>query len=64
MPTAGPETYLEVLEDLLGKRGLAVAHCGSKDTYRGSPGKTFLLLLFFLFVSFCSVDGVDVFIIF
>ena len=58
MPTAGPETYLEVLEGLLGRHGLALAHYGSKDTDRGGPRKIFLLLLFFLYISFCSVVGV------
>ena len=28
---AGPETYLEVLEGLLGSQGLTVALCGGKD---------------------------------
>ena len=30
-PTAGPETYLEVLEGLLGRQRLAVTHSGGKD---------------------------------
>ena len=47
MPTAGPETYLEVLEGLLGRQGLALANFTSKDTERGGPRKIFLLLLFF-----------------
>ena len=48
MLTAGPENYPEVLEGLLGRRGLALAHCGSKDTDRVGPRKIFFLLLFFL----------------
>ena len=54
-PTAGPETCLEVLEGLRGRRGLVVAHCGSKDTDRGGPRKIFLLLWFF-FCLFCFVQ--------
>ena len=51
VPTAGPETYLEVLEGLLRRRGLALGHCGSKDTDRGGPRRIFLVLtLFFCFV--------------
>ena len=46
MPTADPETYLEVLEGLLGRQGLALAPCRRKDTDRGSSRKIFLLLLF------------------
>ena len=38
MPTAGPETYLEILEDFLGRQGLAVAHCGDKDKDTGGRG--------------------------
>ena len=30
--TAGPGTYLEVLEDFRGRQRLSVAHCGGKDT--------------------------------
>ena len=43
--TADPATYLEVLEGLLGRQGLALAHCGGNDTDRGGPRKIFLLLL-------------------
>ena len=59
MSTAGPETYLEVLEDFLGRLGLALAHCGSKNSDRGGSGKIFLLLLFF-FVSFIFFSVGDV----
>ena len=48
VPTAGPETYLEVLEGLLERQGWAVAHCGGKDTDSRDPRKIFLLLLFFI----------------
>ena len=48
VPKAGPKTYLEVLEGLLERKGLAVAHCGSKDTDRGDPRKIFLLPLFYI----------------
>ena len=48
MPTADPETYLEVLEGLLGRQGLVLAPCRRKDTDRGSSRKIFLLLLFCL----------------
>lgn len=62
MPTAGPETYLEVLGGLLQRRSLAVAHCGGQDTDNGGL-REILLLLFalgifgfcFFFLSFCSV---------
>ena len=37
-----------------GRWGLAVVHCGGRDTDGGGPRKILLLLLF-LFVSFCSV---------
>ena len=51
VPTAGPENYLEVLESLLGRWGLAVGHCGGKDTDNGDPREKFffcfLLLLLF-----------------
>ena len=47
----------EVFEGLLGRRGLAVDYCRSKDTDRGGTRKIFLLLLFFLFLSF-SLDVV------
>ena len=53
VPTAGPETYLEVLEVLMGRWGLAVAHWGSKDTDRGGPRKIFLILLFFFCLFSC-----------
>ena len=63
MPTAGPETYLEVLGGLLQRRSLAVAHSGGPDT--DSRGLREILLLLFalgifgfcfvLFLSFCSV---------
>ena len=46
MPTADPESYIEVLEGLLGRQGLALATCRRKDTDRGSSRKMFLLLLF------------------
>ena len=46
MPTADPESYIEVLEGLLGRQGLALAPCRRKDTDRGSSRKIFLLLLF------------------
>jgi len=46
VPTADPETYLEVLEGLLRRQGLALAPCRRKDTDRGSSRKMFLLLLF------------------
>ena len=42
-------TYLEVLEGLLGNWGLAVPHCGSKDTNRGGTRKILLLYFFCLF---------------
>lgn len=35
----GSESYLEILEGLLGRWGLVLAHCGSKSTDRGGPGK-------------------------
>ena len=37
MPIVGPETYVEVLEGLLERRRLAVAHCRGKDTESGGP---------------------------
>ena len=49
VPTAGLETYLKVLEGLLGRRRLAVAHCGVKDTDSRGPKK---ILIFFCFVLF------------
>lgn len=35
--TAGPETYLELLEGLPGRQGLAGAYRGGKDTDRRGP---------------------------
>ena len=53
VPTEDPQIYLEVFEGLLRRWGLAVAHCGNKETDRGGPRKIFLLLLFlFCFVLF------------
>ena len=53
VPTEGLDTCLEVLEGLLGRQGLALAHCGSKETDRGVHRKIFLLLLFlFCFILF------------
>ena len=51
MPTAGPETYLEVLGGLLQRQSLAVAHSGGKDTNRAL--RKILLLLFALVFFFC-----------
>ena len=54
MPTVGPETYLEVLDSLLGRQGLAVTHCGGKDTEsRGT--KKILLILFFVLYCYVAV---------
>ena len=58
VPTAGPETSLEVLEGLLGRQGLALAYCGSKDTDREASGKYScyhysFFLCFILFSSWC-----------
>ena len=64
MPAAGPETYLEVLEGLLGRGGLTLAHCVGKDTDRGGPRKIFITIILFWFVSFCSVVDVVAFITF
>ena len=41
MPTAGTETYLEVLEGLLGRKGLSVAHRGDNDTDRRGLRESF-----------------------
>ena len=54
--------HLEAQEGLLGRWGLAVSHCGSKNTARGGTRKRFLALLFFFSVSFCSVVAGVVFI--
>ena len=40
----GPETYLEVLEGLLGRQGLALAQRGGKDTESRGLRKILLLL--------------------
>ena len=42
--TAGSETYLEVLEDVLGRWGLALAHCGGKETDIGGTREIFIFL--------------------
>ena len=49
--TADTENYLEVLESLLRMWGLALVHCGSKNTDRRGYRKI-LLLLFFVYVCF------------
>ena len=48
--TAGPETYLEVLEGLgsWGRQGLAVVHRGGKDTDSGGIRKFFITFILFL----------------
>ena len=51
VPTAGPQTYLEVLEDLLGRWRLSVAHLGGKDIYKRGP-RYLLLLFLYLFFKF------------
>ena len=50
VPAVGPETSLEVLEGLLGRWGLTVAHCGSKNTDRGGTRKILLLQFFGCFL--------------
>ena len=66
MPTAGPESYLEVFGGLLQRRSLAVAHSGGKNTDNRGLRKTllplfalgFLVFVLFYFLSFCSVLAV------
>ena len=41
----GPEIYPEVLKGLLGRRGLAVAQCGSKNTDSSSAARLYLALV-------------------
>lgn len=41
--TAGPETYLEFLEDILGRWGLALDHHGGKETDIGDTREIFIL---------------------
>ena len=49
MPTVGPETYLEVLEGLQGRQGLAVAHCGDKDTDSRGPREFLNLFIYYFY---------------
>ena len=56
VPKTGPETYLGVSKGLLGRQGLAVAHCVSMDADSNKPGKIVSLLLFlclFGFLHYC-----------
>ena len=52
VPTVGPETYLEVLEGLLGRQGMAVTHCGGKDTDSRGPQKIFFVSFYFVVAVF------------
>ena len=47
MPTAGPETYLEVLEDFLGSQGLALAHWGVRTLTAEAPGNIIIITIIF-----------------
>ena len=58
VPKTGPETYLGVSKGLLGRQGLAVAHCVSTDADSNKSGKIVSLLLFFFF---CLVFFIIVF---
>lgn len=55
VPKTGPETYLGVSKGILGRQGLAVAHCVSTDADSNKSGKIVSLLLFFFFVWFSSL---------
>lgn len=73
MPTAGPQTYLEVLEGLLGlgrRLGLESEGDWVWPTVRvrilteGPQENILITIILFLFVSFCSVAGDSVFFLF
>ena len=51
---AGPETYLEVSEGLLGRRGLDVAHCRGKDTDSRGTREFFIFSILFYFLLLSS----------
>lgn len=55
MLTMGPETYLEALEDILGRQKLTVAHVGGKDTDNLDPRKILQLILFLMFYFFLFI---------
>ena len=56
VPTVCPETYLEVLECLLERRGMTVAHLGVKILMVEAPENCFvaivLILIIYLFLNF------------
>ena len=47
VPTVGPETYLEIVENLQRRQGLAVTHHGGKEPDKGGPRKFFFNFLFY-----------------
>jgi len=52
MPTVGPETYLEVLDNHLRRQRLTIDHCGGKNRDSGCPGENIVTVIFFLFFLF------------
>ena len=53
MPTVGPETYLEVLDDRLRRQRLTIDHCGGKNRDSECPGENIVTIIFFSLISFC-----------
>ena len=47
MPTVGPETYLEVLDNHLRRQRLTIDHCGGKNRDSGCPGENIVTIIFF-----------------
>ena len=60
MPIAGPETYLEVLEGLLGRWGWLWLMVGARTLTAEAPGK----YCYYCYVLFCSVVIVFIFYLF
>ena len=46
MPTVGPETYLETLEEHLRRQGSTIAHYGSKNGDSEGPGEDTVTSIF------------------
>ena len=65
VPTAGPETYLQVLEGLLFETEIVCSSLSEQQCWQRRPqGNILLIIILSLFILFCSVDGVVVYIIY
>lgn len=60
MPTADPESYLEVLSASWGGRGRLWLTVGARTLTEEAPRKYSYYYYYFLFVSFCLVVGIVV----